>query len=248
MVRKVFGETGDPGDWTSAAVRAEDALNVPIGLMGFASDERGRPKKEQRYLYLAALTFTYAVWESYVEDLAIEAAGWLSERLPNTKIPPAVKDRLSGSTAWELAVDPGWRALWLADVEAQAKGAPGAGYGINTASFDNVSALFGNAGIEDALPVRLSVEQDTRIGKFKNPPSKVAVKTGGGNSGKSVDVKHCLNRLISLRGEAVHTAKTSDTLLKNEVLWWTGFIRDLHEEVDTLATKKIYGMLSDGTA
>lgn len=242
MASKDFSSTLDPNAWTASALRAEDALNVPIGLMdAFASDRRGRPRKEQRSLYLAAVTFTYAVWESYIEDVAIEITEVLAPAISSRKVPPPVRDALSDRGAWQLAVDPGWRDLWVAEVSARAKGGPGVGHGINTASFGNVKGLLAVAGIADALPGRLSVGPETRLGSFKSTPPKVTVQ----QSDLTVDVKRCLGRLITLRGEAVHTAGTEDTLLKEEVLWWTAFIRDLHERVDTLATKKAHEQLTE---
>ena len=62
-------------------------MRVVDGLMSFASDGRGQPTNEQRSLYLAAITFSYAVWENYVESLALELVGGLSTSLPSEKIP-----------------------------------------------------------------------------------------------------------------------------------------------------------------
>lgn len=50
--------------WTGAALSAETALEVPDSPMSFASDGRGAPGKAQKSLYLSAVNFTYAVWES----------------------------------------------------------------------------------------------------------------------------------------------------------------------------------------
>jgi len=224
--------------WTAAAHNAEKGLRVPRGLMSFASDGRGRPTKEQEHLYLSAVTFAYAVWESYAEDVAIELVKILAPSLPSDSIPPQVTQALADKDAWQLAVHPGWRDLWIKEVENAAKGGEGAGYGINTASFKNIRGLFELAGIDEALPSHLSVAPDTHLGKVKGPPSSVGV-----SKHKEVNVDRCLSLLIDLRGEAVHTARTEDKLLKNEVLWWTAFISDLHEEVDRLARGKVIGIL-----
>src|SRR5690625_945937 len=106
--------------------------------MSFASDGRGRPTKEQEHLYLSAVTFAYAVWESYAEDVAIELVKILAPSLPSDSIPPQVTQALADKDAWQLAVHPGWRDLWIKEVENAAKGGEGAGYGINTASFKNI--------------------------------------------------------------------------------------------------------------
>src|SRR5690625_4451637 len=77
--------------------------------MSFASDGRGRPTKEQEHLYLSAVTFAYAVWESYAEDVAIELVKILAPSLPSDSIPPQVTQALADKDAWQLAVHPGWR-------------------------------------------------------------------------------------------------------------------------------------------
>ncbi|GAA1486872.1 MULTISPECIES: hypothetical protein [Micrococcales] len=225
-------------EWTAAALSAEKALEVPRGLMSFASDGRGRPTNEQKYLYLSAVTFTYAVWESYAEDVAIELVEVLASSLPTDSIPTHVADVLSGKDAWQLAVHPGWRGLWTKEVNTAAKGGEGAGYGINTASYKNVRALFELAGIGDALPSHLSVAPETELGKLKGLPASVGVTKNA-----TVNVDRCLSLLINLRGEAVHTARTEGKLLKNEVLWWTAFIRELHEEVDRRSRGTIIDLL-----
>lgn len=47
-----------------------------------------------------------------------------------------------------------------------------------------------------------------------------------------------LERLIGLRGEAVHTAQTTDQLYKQEMYWWTDFVTDLYIETDRLARRE----------
>jgi len=225
-------------DWTAAALNAEKAPEVPRGLMSFASDGRGRPTNEQKYLHLSAVTFTYAVWEPYAEDVAIELVNILAPLLPSDSIPPQVTDALSGKDAWQLAVHPGWRGLWADEVNKAAKGGKGADYGINTASYKNVQGLFELAGIGDALPSHLSVAPGGRLGNLKRAPANVGV-----TKSKTVNVNRCLSLLISVRGQAVHTARTEDKLLKNEVLWWTAFIRELHEEVDRRARGAVMRLL-----
>lgn len=217
-------------EWTKAALSAEKALEVPNGLMSFASDERGAPSKAQQSLYLAAVTFAYAVWESYAEDVAIEIVESLAPRLDPASIPGSAKDALSTKDAWQLAVNPGWRGLWVEAVDAAAKGGKGAGYGINTANFKNVHELFSLVGIGDALPTHLPVDSESRLGKIKGRPPHVGV-----TKNETINVEHCLSLLISLRGQAVHTARTETKLLKKEVIWWTTFIRELHEESDRKA-------------
>ena len=51
--------------------------------------------------------------------------------------------------------------------------------------------------------------------------------------GGELDVRNALRQLIVVRGEAVHTAKTTDPLLKREVQWSS--IRSTYEAADNQA-------------
>jgi hypothetical protein len=218
--------------WTTAALGADVGMQVPKGLMSFANDGRGAPTKEQRSLYLAAVAFTYAVWENYIEDLAIELVGVLSKRLPAERVPGDVKDLISkNASPWELSVHPGWQGLWRSRVSESAKGTASAGqWGINTADATNVSRLFKSVGV-DALPKTLAAPIDDNNKVMLTPPN-IHLSSHG-----SLDVTNALSQLIGVRGEAVHTAKTSDKLLKREVLWWSAFVHDLYEKMDEQARR-----------
>lgn len=225
-------------DWTQAALRAEEALQIPKHLMSFGKDGRGKPTKAEGSLYLSAVTFAYAVWESYVEDVVVELTKLVSPLITAELIPEEAKTLLAEKSTYELAVHPGWRELWIREVVIAAKGEDGGRYGMNTASFKNVTELFSLAGIIDALPEYLPCGKGTALGKTGTLPAKIHL-----TKQNEVAVKHCIDLLVRIRGEAVHTATTTDALLKNEVLWWSGFVRALHEEVDKFARGEALRML-----
>lgn len=57
---------------TSAYLNALKGMEVPRGMMTFSKDVQGKPSKDETTLFLGAVSFAYAVWENYVEELAIE--------------------------------------------------------------------------------------------------------------------------------------------------------------------------------
>lgn len=224
--------------WTQAAWSADKGMDVVSGLMSYASSSRGQPTNEQRSLYLAAVAFSYAVWENYIESLAVELVTALAVALPEDRIPDgarsviefADRERKVPTAAWELAVHPGWRQLWVSRVTAMAVGRPNTSeYGINTANVHNVNALLGAVGLPN-LPMRIVAPAPR--GQQRRIPSGVEERNPDDNS---VNLRGTLQALISARGEAVHTASSTSPLFKDEVLWWAEFVRGLYHEVDTYA-------------
>lgn len=215
-------------DWSDAAWSADRGMAVVDGLMSFASATRGNPTNEQRSLYVASVAFSYAVWENYVEDLAVELAGMLSAQVGPDSVPDSTRRSIEQHSAWELAVHPGWRGLWADRVRTLAKGDSAAGkWGMNTASFGKVVELFEVVGVE--LPPRRLTAPQPR-GAQRRVPARVAIDNNG-----ELDVKNALAQLIEVRGEAVHTARTTDPLYKDEVLWWSDFVRALYHVTDESA-------------
>lgn len=225
--------------WTHAALNADEGMKVPDGLMSFAKDTRGKPPVQQRTLYLAAVSFGYAVWENYVEDLAIELTALLAENLPPERIPTKARELITkDSTPWELSVHPGWKGLWVSRIEQLAKGDEGSGrWGLNTASFENVALLFEQIGL-DVLPRRLTEPKPDTAGQ-RIVPTRINITSG------ELDVRNALRQLINVRGEAVHTARTTDPLLKREVQWWSQFVHDLYEAADKKARDACADLLGD---
>ncbi len=213
-----------------AAVDADAGMEVPIGLMSFSSSDPGRPTTQQPTLYIAAIAFTYAVWENYIEDLAIELAEVITEHIPPRLVPPSVQKIIADkATAWELSVHPGWRGLWLNEVIRRAKGEDGvASFGLNTASWENVGKLFALVGIAP-IPERIAAPKS-----YNNDGVKLAVPKNISVSRKdgTVVTANLLSQLITVRSQAVHTAKTTVPLAKPEVLWWAEIIRTLYEVTD----------------
>ena len=221
-------------DWTEAALAADEGMKVVTGLMGFVSSETGNKHAQQLPLYLAAVTFSYAVWENYVEDLAYELTAALSATLEPSHLPMAARDAIeSGASTWDLAVDPGWRGLWARKVRSLTKGTEGErSWGLNTASKLNVDELFQIVGI-DPVPQRLVAPDPVGSANSKRIPDNIAIAGDG-----TVDVKNALSQLIAVRGEAVHTATTSSPLYKNQVLWWGNFVTALYEATDISAREQ----------
>lgn len=228
-------------DRTDARTAADAGMGVVDGLMEFASDDRGNRHAKQVPLYLAAVTFSYAVWENYVEDLADELVDSLARFLEPGDIPDAARELIEeGASNWELSVSPGWRGLWVERVGALTKGNERAGtWGLNSASKPNSDRLFALLGL-DPIPVRIAAPEPTGGTTTKRIPEHVAIAEDG-----SVDVKHVLSKLVSIRGEAVHTASTADPLFKNQVHWWSNFVRALYAETDRLALAQCADLAGD---
>lgn len=139
-------------DWavpTEARLKVDKGLDVVDGLMTYASDKRGRRAKKEIALYMASVTFAYAVWENFVEELAVELVEKLAELLEPDQISrPQVREFIEkDATPWELAVHPGWRMLWVDRVKKLAVGEEDGGWGLNTANSRNTRRLFESVGI-----------------------------------------------------------------------------------------------------
>lgn len=222
-------------EWSAASKNADKSMSVPAGLMSFANDRRGKPTNEQRTLYLGAIVFIYAVWENYVEEVALELARAASSLISPEAVPSGVQQLITkGATPWELSVSPGWRQLWVSRVEAMTVG-DGSSWGLNTASSKNVKAVFKALAI-NPLPDRLAAPGKTdRSGRAVRLPQRVSIR----EKDNTVDVRNCIDQLIMLRGEAVHTGTVKATLLKAEIFWWEEFVRSLYEETDRSARRAI---------
>ncbi len=198
-------------NWTRQTEARKDAakgLGIIDGLMEYASDARGRRAKKEVSLYMASVTFAYAVWENFVEEIAIELAKRLADvehgLRPDQLNRPLVRELIEDdATVWELSVHPGWRQLWVDRVRTLAVGEDGGGWGINTANSKNTRKLFDRIGI-NPLPD---------------------------------DLADRLDALVALRGEIVHTAKTEKPIYKAEVADWRNLVDELCKQVDTEARK-----------
>ncbi len=131
-----------------ASLDAGQGLEVVDGIMSFISDGRGKPSKNQRALYVAAIAFAYALWENYVEDLAIELVQTVAPVIDPQRLPSTLVERISeGLTPWQLAVTPGWRQEWVTRATHAAKGDGHKRHGLSMARSEAVVDLYGWLGI-----------------------------------------------------------------------------------------------------
>ena|GEM_PF-1168731 len=206
-------------DWstpTKAKTDADAGLGIIDGLMQYASDGRGRRSKKEVSLYMASVTFAYAVWENFVEEIAIELVTRLADQAdglrPEQLNRPDVRTLIEeNATTWELAVHPGWRQLWVDRVRTSAIGEEGGGRGVNTASAKNTKGLFRRLGI-NPLPDNRADELDS---------------------------------LVKLRGEITHTAKTKQSIYKAEVAQWRHLVANLCKETDAAARQQCEKWLAE---
>lgn len=220
---------------TSAYLNALEGMGVPRGMMTFSKGGKGKPSKDETTLFLGAVSFAYAVWENYVEELAIELTRSLAAEIAPEQIPAASRAVIEkGASSWELSVHPGWRGLWINRVITITKGGEGGrgGWGLNSATFENTKDVFETSGFGDALPTRLTVKASGATA-----PQNVRSTNG------KVDVRHALAQLIEVRGGAVHTATAPDHLQKAHVRWWLAFVEALFEETDRRALQEVDRLL-----
>ena len=220
---------------TSAYLNALEGMGVPRGMMTFSKGGKGKPSKDETTLFLGAVSFAYAVWENYVEELAIELTRSLAAEIAPEQIPTASRAVIEkDASSWELSVHPGWRGLWINRVITITKGGEGGrgGWGLNSATFENTKEVFETSGFGDALPTRLTVKASGATA-----PQNVRSTNG------KVDVRHALAQLIEVRGGAVHTATAPDHLRKAHVRWWLAFVEALFEETDRHALQEVDRLL-----
>lgn len=202
--------------WTiepTAARRSVDTtLQVVDDLLSYMSTTKGKPSKQERAIFAAAVVFSYGVWESYIEELAIEIAEKLSCQVAPSRVPENVRKMLEESTAWELGVHPGWQKLWVDRVKITAKG-EGEKYGLNTAKVKQVSALLKTAGISDV---------------FKGLSASIIPA----HLANTTTVAAAVDELVKLRGEIVHSGSVPTSLKKNDARDWRYFVERLTTAVD----------------
>lgn len=96
-------------------------------------------------MFVASVALTYAVWEAYVEDAAVEVSSFLADNIDPGRVPASARSAIESvsSSAWELTVHPGWREIWKSRVMALAKGDPsGDQFGMNTAGTKQIELLY----------------------------------------------------------------------------------------------------------
>lgn len=204
--------------WTvvpsQARASVDTTLHVVDDLLSYMSTGQGKPSKQERAIFASAIVFTYGVWESFVEELAIEIASKMSQAIKPCQVPDNVRKLLEDSTAWELSVHPGWQALWVKRVKATAKG-EGESYGLNTAKVKQVSTLLRTAGVGDV---------------FQNLPKSIIPPHLAGSAST---VGAAVDELVKLRGEIVHSGSVPSTLKKHHAREWRQFVEALTTEIDS---------------
>jgi hypothetical protein len=179
-------------------------LKAVDDVLSFAKPSVGKPTDQERSLFVASVALSYAVWENYVEEVAIEATRFLASHCAESKVPASVREWIMKSKpdAWDLVVHPGWRDLWLQMVQTRAKGnAAVQDYGINAADEKNVRSLFDRVGVD---------------------PFQGASKTELAK----------LGRLVEQRGQIVHTGKAPPNFYKANALDWRSFVEKLALKID----------------
>jgi hypothetical protein len=210
---------------TNALSSAEASLKRVDDLLSFVKGGQGKPSEKERAIFAAAVVFLYGIWENYVEQLAIELIGGLSKEIVPERIPDLVRKALEKKSAWELAITPGWRSLWVQNVKFSAVGDDGERFGMNTARAGQVQNLLANCGAPD-------------------PFSTTPVDIIPGHVGSGVGTVHAaINTLVELRGEIVHTGQVPASLRKSHVLDWKSFVKSLCEHVDGAARSQCKTLL-----
>lgn len=120
-------------------------------LMKGTKEGRGKPTQQEISMFVASIALTYAAWEGYVEDVAVELTDFLAENATPEQVPQSARAAIESRnpTAWELVLDPKWSGLWRRQVTEYAKGTPGdkPPFGMNTANQANVTQLFKRVGV-----------------------------------------------------------------------------------------------------
>lgn len=210
-------------DWTDNQTEAHTSLSEALGVVddviSYMSDAQGKPADRERALFAGAVVFIYGVWESFVEQLAIELAERMSAIVDPKQVPETIKKGLEKRNAWELSVSPGWRALWAEFVKTKAIGDdsdPANKHGMNTLREPQVKYLLSLVGVERPFASFPAASFPPYL-TAKNP---------------KLNVGDALNELVTLRGAIVHTGKVPTTLRKGHVRAWRKFVEDAARIVD----------------
>lgn len=216
-------------DWTSAPSAARSSVDTTLqvvdDLLSYMSTGKGKPSQQERAIFAAAVVFSYGVWESYVEELAVEVATKVSRAIMPSRVPGDVRKLLEEASAWELNVHPGWKELWVQRVMAKAKG-EGESYGLNTAKVKQVSTLLKTAGVSEV---------------FRDLPHSIIPPH---LSGQATTVAAAVDELVKLRGEIVHSGSVPEALKKHHARERRQFVEALTTEIDKACRLQCEALLS----
>lgn len=166
---------------------------------------RGKPTQQEVSMFVASIALTYAAWEGYIEDVAVEVTNFLAGNATPEQVPASARSAIEAGnpSAWELVLDPKWSGLWRSRVVEYAKGTPDdkPPFGMNTANPTNVSELFSRVGL--------------------SPWRDVAKDDIGG-----------VNKLVRQRGTVVHTGGAPQNFKKALATEHLERVRRVVEKID----------------
>jgi hypothetical protein len=188
------------------------ALRHADRLIEGTKSTAGKPTAQEGTMFVASVALTYAAWEAYVEDLAVEATQHLSESIDAADVPESSRQAIESrkSNPWDLFVHPGWRAIWRDAVLVKAKGEQSKDpksrdeFGMNTAREKQIRTLFRAVGIDFMDKV-------------------------------SADDRAALEDLVTARGEVVHAASAPAAFKKSKAKAY----RDLVERMALVADEEL---------
>lgn len=200
---------------TQLVATSQSLKHLGTGLKAFAKTTGGKPSAQERSLFVASVALSYAVWENYTEDLAVEAATFIANEIDAAKVPEAAQAFVErDATPWELAVHPGWRTRWVDQLKLKAKGLEGSDrdYGLLTADTKGVKRIFGYAGLDPF-------------------------------EGFAEDQLDKINDLVKLRGTIVHTGKAPDSFYKADAVASRKLVKEVADEVDRVTREQVRGLV-----
>lgn len=165
----------------------------------------GKPTAQEGTMFVASVALTYAAWEAYVEDVAIEVTEHLAGVIKAEVLPDSARQAIEAKkpSTWDLAVHPGWQTLWKNLVREIAHGdASSETYGMNTANEGQTKKLFLAVGLD---PFRDVTREDL----------------------------DALKELVSARGTVVHTATAPETFKKATAKGYRELVDKLVTAVDS---------------
>lgn len=202
------------GIYEANAQRVDDILSFHDKELNAAA---GPPPGPDRSLVLGAIALTYASWEAYIEQVAVEVVTFLAGALTPQTVPTSVQQELMARYGgWDLAGD-GWRTKWTELVSERFLGTGTNGFGLNTASPGTLLQIFSCVGL--------------------NPFANVSWQNMGGQA-----VKDRLSDLVVTRGTIVHSAQAPQGVGLNAARDFRNFSRRLVQAVDSSLSTQALGL------
>jgi hypothetical protein len=189
-------------------------LEIVDNVLSYAKTGAGKPGKREQALFLASTAMAYAVWENYVEQVAIEVVEFISNEIKAADVPDRPKQELAKRDAWSLSVHPGWRALWVEIIRTRAVGdEDSTEFGLNTANVGQVTRLFDLIGLKafDSVDPALTER---------------------------------LEQLVRDRGAIVHTGQAPAAgFRKADATGWREYVSQLYEAFDQSLQRQVLALV-----